>query len=97
MTQGELKAWIAHTAESKQRWMLDHIRLHNHGEYLYYFGGEDGHYVWIDKTGEFRVGDYEGAYPHIGEAIFHTKFVKQFPSKEAAYARLIEVVPGLAI
>jgi len=40
---------------------------------LFYKGGVDGVYIEIAGDGTVNVGEYEGAIPHIGEAIFTVK------------------------
>lgn len=70
MDRTAYEAWKAETARSEQAWIIDQIPLQNRGEYLFYHGGQDGQYVWIDANGYAEVGRYEGAIPHIGEAIY---------------------------
>jgi hypothetical protein len=40
---------------------------------LFYKGGVDGVYIEIRGDGTVTVGEYEGAIPHIGEAVFTIK------------------------
>jgi len=83
MTVQEFEAWIKHTDRSRNQWQVDPIRLHNRGEYLMYRGGEAGTYVWIVGA-EVSVGSYEGAFPHIGEAIFKRNATKVFLNQNDA-------------
>jgi hypothetical protein len=90
MTAAEFKAWSDHTAGSRLHWQRDEIMLHNQGASPYYIGGENGKFISIDKTGKLELGTYEGAVPHIGEALFTITFTKQFADKNAAETRLLE-------
>ncbi len=91
MTDTELKQWIAVTANSQYQWTEDEItRLNGRGA-LYYFGGEDGVYIRIQPEGELSVGTYEGAFPHIGEAVFTQKSSVVCDSFGQAFQRAIEL------
>ena len=75
MTEAEMTQWLAVTENSRYQWTEDEVtRLNGRGA-LYYFGGEDGIYIRIQPKGELSVGTYEGAFPHIGEALFTRKVV----------------------
>ena len=75
MTEAEMRQWLAVTENSQYQWAEDEVtRLNGRGA-LYYFGGEDGVYIRIQPEGELSVGTYEGAFPHIGEALFTRKAV----------------------
>jgi hypothetical protein len=77
MNQKEFELWRAVTASSTHKWVEDAIfRLNGRGA-LYYTGGENGVYMKIPKDGMLELGTYEGALPHIGEAIFTVKAQKQ--------------------
>lgn len=66
----EYAHWIAKTESSRFRWTEDEIfRLNGRGA-MYYHGGVDGIYLQIHKDGRVNFGKYEGAFPHIGDAIF---------------------------
>lgn len=91
MTQNEFKAWLTVTDASKTTWTVDTVTLHNRGTYLIYRGGEAGQYVEIDETGKLQLGEYFGAMPHIGEAVFRTTFTRQFANQQAALQRCFEV------
>ena len=76
MTDQELERWLAVTANSQYQWTEDDVtRLNGRGA-LYYLGGEDGVYLRIQPEGTISIGTYEGAYPHIGEALFTPKAVQ---------------------
>jgi hypothetical protein len=57
---------------------------------MYYTGGEDGVYMRISKDGSLEAGDYEGAFPHIGEATFTPVVTKQFNSFNEAFTAAME-------
>jgi hypothetical protein len=83
-------AWMAVTGSSRHRWTEDGIyRLNGRGAF-YYTGGEDGIYMRIGKDGTLEAGDYEGAIPHIGEAMFKPVVTKQFAGFGEAYTRAVE-------
>ena len=70
MTKDEFALWQTITGNSCFHWTEDAIfRLNGRGAF-YYIGGEDGGYMRIHKDGSLEVGAYEGAIPHIGEAVF---------------------------
>lgn len=84
MTRQEFLAWTKHTDRSKRGWQRDDVTLHNRGALLMYHGGEKGTYVEVDKT-TVTVGTYDGAIPHIGEAMFKVTGRKTFESESDAY------------
>ena len=75
MTAAEMRQWLAVTENSRYQWIEDEVTRLNGCGALYYFGGEDGVYIRIQPEGELSVGTYEGAFPHIGEALFTRKSV----------------------
>ena len=81
MTKEEFATWQAITESSRNKWVEDDFfRLNGHGEF-YHIGGEEGQYIKIHKDGRLEVGEYEGAFPHIGEAmftVFATKHCKDY-------------------
>lgn len=89
MTEEEFRGWTEVTERSAQHWQSDLI-AESRDEYLFYRGGNNGLYIAIDRTGHLRLGDYEGAIPHIGEASFKITFQKQFDNREAAVKRILE-------
>jgi hypothetical protein len=70
MDANEYAAWKVETARSETRFILDEIHWYNRKEILLFKGGVDGVYVWIFNDGTATIGTYEGAVPHIGEAMF---------------------------
>jgi len=83
-------AWLSVTESSRYKWVEDEIyRLNGRGA-MYYTGGVDGIYMRIGKNGALEAGKYEGAIPHIGEAMFTPVVTKQFPSFNEAYTAAME-------
>jgi hypothetical protein len=90
MTEKEYLNWKAVTESSRFRWVEDEIfRLNGRGAF-YYSGGEDGVYMKIQKDGLLEAGRYEGAVPHIGEAMFMPQIEKQYADFNAAYTAALE-------
>ena len=88
--EANIAAWLAVTASSRFKWVEDDIfRLNGRGA-MYYTGGEDGIYMRIQNDGKLEAGKYEGAIPHIGEAIFTVVAVRQFDSFSEAYKAAME-------
>ena len=85
MTKEEFESWKAYTAASAHRWQEDAIFRLNGKGLFYYTGGEDGMYIEIRKDGALEVGTYEGALPHIGEAMFTTKAERQCANFDEAF------------
>ena len=91
MTGQELKQWLAVTDNSRYQWTEDEeTRLNGRGA-LYYFGGEDGVYIRVQPDGELSVGTYEGAFPHIGEALFTRKAVLACDGFDQALQKAMEL------
>lgn len=90
MTQDEYEHWKDITEKSKYRWMVDKITYYNHKDFLAYKGGEDGAFIEISHDGVVSMGTYEGALPHIGEAIFKPQAHKAFESFEDAFKYVVE-------
>ena len=89
MTQSEFDAWKEETAKSKHLWTVDHVQM-SHDRYLFYKGGESGHYIMVDEDGQMTLGTYEGAIPHIGEAEFKVQHSRKYPNNTVALSRLME-------
>lgn len=70
MDEKEFAYWQAITQASTYRWTEDTITQRNGAGNLYYTGGENGRYMRLSPDGKLTLGTYEGAYPHIGEALF---------------------------
>ena len=89
-SEQNFKAWMAVTESSRYKWVEDEIyRLNGRGA-MYYTGGEDGVYMRISKDGSLEAGNYEGAFPHIGEAFFMPVVTKQYDTFSAAYTAAME-------
>jgi len=88
--EANFAAWLAVTESSRFKWVEDDIyRLNGRGA-MYYTGGEDGIYMRIQQDGTLEAGNYEGAIPHIGEAMFTVALIKQFASFSEAYKAAME-------
>lgn len=87
----EYDLWLAETKKSEYQWMLDEITRLNKGDLLLYKGGMDGIFIEIQKDGLLLIGKYEGAIPHIGDAIFTTTAKKQFENQDKAIQRAVNV------
>jgi len=88
--EANFAGWLAVTESSRYRWVEDEIyRLNGRGA-MYYTGGEDGVYIRIQQDGKLEAGNYEGAFPHIGEAMFKPVVTKQFDSFSKAYKTAME-------
>ena len=97
MTKLEAEKWCTLTNSSKNKWTLDEITANNKGIYLFYIGGEEGNFIEVLKTGLMNVGTYQGAFPHIGEAIFPVLKSKQFKDQNAALDYLFNSKIGMPI
>ena len=88
MTAQECEAWRRETAKSSVAWRNDPIHS-DAKDCLFYKGGESGVYVHIVDN-VIHVGNYEGAFPHIGEALFVEKGRKVMATNDTAHKRVIE-------
>ncbi|MCD7993256.1 MAG: hypothetical protein LUK37_16335 [Clostridia bacterium] len=85
MNREEFDYWREITASSSYRWQEDTItRLNGRGA-LYYMGGESGAFIRMSPEGMLKMGTYEEAIPHIGEAFFTVKAEKSCGSFNAAF------------
>ena len=90
MNKAEFTAWKAHTKASRFTWTLDPVHNGKNGQdYLFHRGGESGQYISV-KNGDAIIGNFEGAYPHIGEAMFTPVYSKQFADDTTAFMALIK-------
>ena len=85
MTQSEFEYWQAITESSAHKWVEDNITRLNGNGALYYTGGKDGIYMRLSPDGKLTVGTYEGAIPHIGEAMFKRGAEHQYPDFNGAF------------
>lgn len=77
MSPQEFAAWSERTRASETRWQVYSIMWLNQGRFLAYRGGVDGIYAEVSPDGVAAIGTYEGAVPHIGEALFHVQHSRQ--------------------
>ena len=90
MNAQEFKEWQAVTASSTNHWTVDTCQMQNTNRVLAYIGGASGAFVEIDATGKATAGRYDGAVPHIGEALFQPQHTRQYASQSEAIARIAE-------
>ena len=88
MTREEFAAWARHTDRSRRGWQRDEVQLRNRGVLLMYHGGANGTYVMVDGC-KVTVGTYEGACPHIGEALFRVTGHKVYATEAAAFEAVV--------
>lgn len=91
MTKQEFEYWQAITDGSAHRWVEDSITRLNGNGALYYIGGEDGVYMRLSPVGKLTVGTYEGAFPHIGEAVFSSKMERQYDDINGAFEAACQI------
>jgi hypothetical protein len=90
MNEQESAAWKAFTENSRDHWIEDEIyRLNGHGAF-YFTGGESGIYMRIQKDGMLEAGKYEGAIPHIGDAMFRPLVTKPYADFSGAFTAAVE-------
>lgn len=92
MTKNEFNAWKQVTEASRHHWVVDQTTLRNRRVHLIYKGGESGQFIEVTPEGKATIGDYVGAIPHIGEALFTPKHSRQFANGDEALAKVIEVM-----
>lgn len=85
MNQKEYDYWKTVTASSEHLWVEDAITRLNDRGLLYYTGGEAGIFMRITPNGMFRIGTYESALPHIGEAVLTVKAEKNCSNINEAF------------
>lgn len=85
MDQKEYENWIAVTASSSYKWVEDRISYLNGRDSLYYVGQEEGVYIQISNDGTLKIETYEGAFPHIGEALFKVKEEQKYADFNEAF------------
>lgn len=90
MTKDEFSYWQSVIENSRFKWTEDAIfRLNGRGSF-YYTGGENGVYMKISKDGLLEAGTYEGAIPHIGDAMFKPAATRQCADYSEAFAVTME-------
>jgi len=90
MTQEEFDRWQLITQGSRFRWTEDEIfRLNGRGA-LYYHGDENGIYIKIKNDGSLEAGNYTGAIPHIGEALYEPKAERKYKDFNEAFTAAIK-------
>lgn len=95
MTRDEYKNWQKQTIQSKNNWILDEVRYHNTKDFLFYTGGESGVYLQVSKDGIAEIGEYNGAIPHIGEAIFSRQHSRKLADNADEALRIVTEKLGM--
>lgn len=93
MTPTEFKAWSDDMKAARGRWSLDRVHDGRNGDLLLFLPDTTdqtkGVYVSVrGKTAD--AGVFEGAIPHIGEAVFRSRWSKEFSSHDEALKTIIE-------
>ncbi len=91
MTEQEFEYWRSITDISTSQWVEDSVTKLNGKGYLYYIGGDDGYFMRISPDGKFTIGTYEGAYPHIGEALFTPKAEHKYENVDGAFMAALKI------
>ena len=91
MDQREFEHWQAVTSGSRHMWVEDAVTRMNGRGCLYYSGGESGIYMRITQEGTLQVGNYEGAVPHIGEALLGPGAERKCGSFNEAFQQACEL------
>jgi hypothetical protein len=91
MNEQEFAGWQSLNESSRHHWMEDEIFNLNGRGAFYFIGGEDGLYMRIEKGGRLEAGTYEGAIPHIGEAMFTVVSEKQYANYSDAFAAAMNI------
>lgn len=79
--------WVEYMKSRRGKWTLDPVHNGKQGmDFLAFCPNRSdasrGVYVSLRRDGSCSSGVYEGAFPHIGEAIFQSRWTKRFPSWE---------------
>jgi len=89
MNKAEFEAWKQHTESSKRDWTLDPVHNGQNGQdYLFHRGGVNGQFIMV-SLGLAKIGNYEGALPHIGEASFQILHSNEYGSDNDAFLALM--------
>ncbi|MDL2232015.1 DUF3849 domain-containing protein [Ruminococcaceae bacterium OttesenSCG-928-L11] len=91
MNQQEFAVWTTKTQSSSHQWVEDDIFRQNGRGAMYYIGGEDGLYMKIASDGLLTAGDYKGAVPHIGEALFTVEAQRQYSDYNEAFTAALSI------
>ena len=89
MNKVEFDMWKKHTESNRFQWKLDPVHNGVNGNsYIFHRGGENGQFIEVD-CGKATIGNYEGAIPHIGEAMFQGIYNNMYGSDNDAFLALI--------
>lgn len=95
MTERETQAWLKATTEDPGRWRVDALHNGCNGRSFLVYAPDatdpiNGTYAQASKDGHWEVGFYQGAYPHIGEAMFMKATDGSAINMNAAITALVE-------
>lgn len=92
MTPEELVARKKWTREADHLWTVDPIHDGRDGrDLLLFIGGESGKFLRFSNWDTLEIGSYEGAVPHIGEAVFRMEERMTFDSSVLAVLSATEI------
>jgi len=93
MNAEEFEKWAAFQKKNAGHWVMDRVREMNTGDLFFYNALPSdparGIFVEITKAGALRSGRFEGAVPHIGEALFTIKVDKKFENQDKAFTHAV--------
>ena len=95
MTANEYAEWKIEMARNRGHWKVDPVHDGDEDRMLlmYVTEVEDstaGQYIMVQQNGRASAGSFEGAEPHMGEAIYHEGWAHDFANYSTAVARVIE-------
>jgi hypothetical protein len=73
------------TASSVDKWQREKVFEANRGCLFFYKGGTHGIYIECKIDGTLELGTYEGAIPHLGDAMFQVMSTSHWPTQYEAY------------
>ncbi len=88
-SSSDYAAWVRFMRSRRGRWTVDPIHDGENGRRLLCFcpGLADetrGVFVEVEADGTVCAGTYEGAFPHIGEALFRGRWERNFGTQGEA-------------
>lgn len=95
MTREEYISWSRFMKSCRGRWNIDLIHNGKDGQDLLMFKPHPtdptrGVYIGVKQNGHVTAGTYDGALPHVGDAMFYRAWEKHFGSFRAAKAKVLE-------
>lgn len=89
------ESWVTFMKQSKSRWTTDPFHNGMDGQdfpafCLNHSDHTEGVYVHVMLDGTVDAGHFEGTIPHIGDAVFNSKWNRKFKDFNEGMARMIE-------